>query len=53
MFKNQSAIEEVKDEYNDSKLSFNPSEESGDVKGDYKRTLEVDLESMILVEDKI
>jgi hypothetical protein len=43
-YKNTS-IEELKDEYNESKLSFN--EENG------KKELEVDIEAMILVEDKI
>lgn len=36
-------IEEVKDEWNDSKLSFNTKDE----------TLDVDIEAVILVEDKI
>ena len=41
-------IEEVKDEYNDSKLSFN------DLNDDPKhKYLELDIEAMIIVEDKI
>lgn len=52
-YKNNTPIEELKDEYNDSKLSFNASEESGEVRNDDNRTLSIDLESIILVEDKI
>lgn len=46
-FKNQ-PIEELKDEYNDSKLSFNAKNDSTEL-----REIDVDLEAMILVEDKI
>lgn len=51
-------IEEVKDEYNDSKLSFNATEESGGLVQSYNdnqanRELDIDLEQLILVEDKI
>jgi len=52
-YKNNPSIEEVKDEYNDSKLSFNQNEASGDVRPDSKRALDIDIEAMILVEDRI
>lgn len=57
-YKSDSPIEELKDEYatkldsNESKLSFNPSEERGEADVPSKE-LDVDLEAMILVEDKI
>lgn len=54
VYKNNTPIEEVKDEYNDSKLSFNITDESGDVRGGASnRVLDLDLEALILVEDKI
>jgi hypothetical protein len=40
-------IEELKDEYNESKLSFNNSEENAN------REIDLDLEALIIVEDKI
>ena len=43
----RATIEEVKDEYNDSKLSFNNTD---DVK---QKELDLDIEAMIIVEDKI
>lgn len=40
-------IEELKDEYNESKLSFNNSEDN------QNREIDLDLEALIIVEDKI
>ena len=53
LYKNNMAIEEVKDEYNDSKLSFKPNDENEEYKVCTKTELDIDLEAMILVEDKI
>jgi hypothetical protein len=48
IYKSNMAIEEVKDEYNDSKLSFNAEESTIS-----NRKLDLDIQAMILVEDKI
>ena len=45
------AIEEVKDEYNESKVSFHITEENE--QGSGTRFFDIDLEALILVEDKI
>lgn len=52
-YKNNMAIEEVKDEYNDSKLSFKPNDEVEEYNPTSNANLDIDLEAMILVEDKI
>ena len=50
-YKNSSRIEEVKDEYNESKVSFNITEENE--QGSGTKVFDIDLEALILVEDKI
>ena len=49
---NQS-IEEVKDEYNESKISFHNTEENEQGSESGSNELDIDLEALILVEDKI
>lgn len=49
---NQS-IEEVKDEYNESKISFHNTEENEQGSESGSKEFDIDLEALILVEDKI